>query len=321
MPPQSHHRIPQTLRGRAKTQSKMSTTASESPSPPRRSRKPEQRRIPRRSETSHHSPTYNRIIRLEGQISCIISILKFHLRYAPFPTDTSLSALRIHPLAMYFDAINELISHIECGLDFNGAFNAGDLVSLANEQYFPLLDSEEAEQQPHWPKILWLAQLQRILEDETLRLPESLKRGWEWFMDLTSFPAQYGNMGEWAMGWHELAPTKQKEFLTLFDVNAEVLNATMSQVQSTSLCGPQTLQTEQSGCLQTFLAQDRPLDAITPLMLNPSRQNLDPCPLCATALRKEDIGSLSKLHRAVEIPCGHVFGSSCIVRYFRKPGV
>ena len=304
----------------------MSNAGTDSLSPPRHRHRTKREVIPRRHTTSPHSPYYNRIIRLEGQITSIISILKFHLRYADFPTDTSLSALRLHPLPVYFDIIQELNNHIECGLDYNGAFNAGDLIYLAQEWYFPHVkrrvgaDGEvevEVSPQPHWPKILFLAQLQRILEDETLSLAQSLKAGWEWFMDLDVFPSLPGGMREWALGWHELPAVKQKEFLRLFDVDAKVLGGTMDAVGTMSLRGPLTLEREQVGCVTTFLAQDRPLDAVVPLMLNPSKQNLGSCSLCGTTLRKQDIGS-EKPHRPVEIPCGHIFGSECIVSHFRK---
>lgn len=170
------------LRGRAQTQSEMSNAITDSSSPPRHRHTTKQHISPRRHQTSLHCPNYNRIIRLEGQITSVICILEFRLRYADFPTNTSVSALRLHPLPTYFDTIEELIGHIEFGLDYNGAFNVGDLMCLAQECCFPGVrrvceDQVEIETQPHWPKILFLAQLQRILEDSTLSLSQSLKRG------------------------------------------------------------------------------------------------------------------------------------------------
>ncbi|KAH6881450.1 hypothetical protein BKA58DRAFT_2461 [Alternaria rosae] len=91
----------------------------------------------------------------------------------------------------------------------------------------------------------------------------------------------------------------------------------MREVGKMSLRGPLTLDREQVGCIKIFPAQDRPLDAVVPLMLNPWKQNLGSCSLCSTALRKQNIGS-EKPHRPVEIPCGHIFGSECIVSNFCK---
>ncbi|KAF1939435.1 hypothetical protein EJ02DRAFT_256864 [Clathrospora elynae] len=76
--------------------------------PPLRSRRGS--RIPRHLYPSPASPIYTRIIRLEGQILSLLSILRFHLRYACFYLDKSLDLLRLTPLPMYFAAIEELVS-------------------------------------------------------------------------------------------------------------------------------------------------------------------------------------------------------------------
>jgi hypothetical protein len=97
---------------------------------PRRS--PQTFVLPRRAYTAPDSPSYTRIIRLEGQILSLISILRIHLRYAPYSfVDTSLDALRLGPLPMYFDANEDLVGHISQGYDFNSARNAGELGYLA----------------------------------------------------------------------------------------------------------------------------------------------------------------------------------------------
>jgi hypothetical protein len=125
---------------------------------------------PRRAYTAPDSPSYTRIIRLEGQILSLISILRFHLRYAPYSfVDTSLDALRLGSLPMYFDAIEDLVRHINEGCDFNAARNAGELVYLARKRYFNRVrrqcGHEEVEREGHWGKILWFAGLQKVLEN------------------------------------------------------------------------------------------------------------------------------------------------------------
>ncbi|KAI1529156.1 FabG Dehydrogenase with different specificities related to short-chain alcohol dehydrogenase [Pyrenophora tritici-repentis] len=191
--------------------------------------------LPRRVYTSHHSPSYTRIIRLEGQILSLISILRFHLRYAAYPADTALSALRLGSLPMYFNAIEELVDHIEHGMDCSRVYNAGDLVHLAQKRYFRRVKRQcgarEAEKEGHWPKVLWFAELQRILEDEDLSVGEALRCGWEWFMERDGFPAKYGGVGEWVLGWWELDGEKQEEFCEVFDITGEVLKSMAQNVE------------------------------------------------------------------------------------------
>jgi hypothetical protein len=279
--------------------------------------------LPRRAYTSPDSPSYTRIIRLEGQILALISILRFHLRYAPyFLVNTSLDALRLAPLPMYFNVIEELVGHINEGCDLNSARNAGELVRLARKRYFDRVrrqcGEEEVEKEGHWSKILWFAGLQRILEDENLDLGEAVRRGWEWFMDAEGFPASYGGLGEWVVGWHELDKEKQGQFLQIFKVDADALRVMAKEVEGMLLKGPTVLEHEIRGCLVSFSEQKKELDVTMPLMVNPSKQRLGDCPICDVSILKEDIGT-NKEHRPVEIPCGHIFGSSCIKEHFVPP--
>ncbi|KAF7577607.1 HRD1, HRD ubiquitin ligase complex, ER membrane component [Pyrenophora tritici-repentis] len=278
--------------------------------------------LPRRVYTSHHSPSYTRIIRLEGQILSLISILRFHLRYAAYPADTALSALRLGSLPMYFNAIEELVDHIEHGMDCSRVYNAGDLVHLAQKRYFRRVKRQcgarEAEKEGHWPKVLWFAELQRILEDEDLSVGEALRCGWEWFMERDGFPAKYGGVGEWVLGWWELDGEKQEEFCEVFDITGEVLKSMAQNVEGMSLRGSEVLSHEKGACAQVFVSQKRVLDVLMPLMLNPSKQNLGNCPLCHEALLKKDVGTRNG-KRPVEILCGHVFHFSCIKRHFTAP--
>ncbi|CAA9956464.1 HRD1 HRD ubiquitin ligase complex ER membrane component [Pyrenophora teres f. maculata] len=278
--------------------------------------------LPRRVYTSHRSPSYTRIIRLEGQILSLISILRFRLRYAVYPADTALSTLRLGPLPMYFDAVEELVNHIEHGMDCSKVYGVSDLVHLAQKRYFRRLrrqcGAREVEKEGHWPKVLWFAELQRILEDEGLSVGEAMRRGWEWFMDRDGFPAKYGGVGEWVAGWWELGREKQEDFSDVFDVTGDALKSMAGNVEGMSLHGPEVLIHEKGACAQVFVSQKRVLDVLMPLMLNPSRQNLGNCPLCHEALLKEDVGT-RKGKRPMEVLCGHLFHFSCIRRYFMAP--
>ncbi|CAE6995312.1 hypothetical protein PTNB73_04638 [Pyrenophora teres f. teres] len=278
--------------------------------------------LPRRVYTSHRSPSYTRIIRLEGQILSLISILRFHLRYAVYPADTALSALRLGPLPMYFDAVEELVNHIEHGMDCSKVYSVSDLVHLAQKRYFRRLrrqcGAREVEKEGHWPKVIWFAELQRILEDEGLSVGEAMRRGWEWFMERDGFPAKYGGVGEWVAGWWELGREKQEDFSDVFDVTGDALKSMAGNVEGMSLHGPEVLIHEKGACAQVFVSQKRVLDVLMPLMLNPSRQNLGNCPLCHEALLKEDVGT-RKGKRPMEVLCGHLFHFSCIRRYFTAP--
>jgi hypothetical protein len=299
----------------------------DSDSDPNMSRRPRRSRqtfvLPRRAYTAPDSPFYTRIIRLEGQILTLISILRFHLRYAPYSfVHTSLDALRLGPLPMYFDAIEDLVSHINEGCDFNAARNLGELVYLARKRYFNRVrkqcGDEEVEREGHWSKILWFAGLQKILENETLSLGEALRKGWELCMDEEGFPAKYGGLLEWVMGWHELAKEKQEQFLQLFKIDGDVLRAMAREVEGMSLKGSTVLEHEKGSCLVSFSVQKKALDVTMPRMVNPSKQKFGNCSLCCVPLLKEDVGT-NKDHRPVEIPCGHIFGSSCIKQHFAPP--
>lgn len=278
--------------------------------------------LPRRVYTSHRSPSYMRIIRLEGQVLSLISILRFHLRYATYPADTALVSLRLGPLPMYFDAVEELIGHIEHGMDCSQAYSAGGLVRLAQKRYFRHVrrqyGAKEAEKEWHWPRVLWFAELQSILEDERLSVGEALKSGWKWFMDCDGFPAKYGGAREWVVGWYKLETEKQAEFSDIFDVTGESLVSMARKFEGISLCDPEVLIHEKGACAQVFVSQKRILDVLMPLMLNPSTQKLGRCSLCNEALLKEDVGT-SKETRPVEIICRHVFHFSCIRKYFTAP--
>ncbi|RMZ74668.1 hypothetical protein GMOD_00003737 [Pyrenophora seminiperda CCB06] len=278
--------------------------------------------LPRRVYTSHRSPSYTRIIRLEGQIISLISILRFHLRYAPYPADQTLTTLKAGPLLMFFDAVEELVVYIEQGMDCSQANSADDLVKLAQKRYFRRVrrqcGAEEAEKEGHWAKVLWFAELQKRLEDERLNVGEALKNGWEWFIDSEGFPAKYGGMGKWASVWCELESKKKEEFSEVFDIGGGVLRSMVTEIEGMSLHDPETLLHEKSACAQVFVSQKRALDVLMPLMLNPSKQILGDCSLCDVALLKKDVGT-TKNSRPVQILCGHVFHFSCIRQYFAAP--
>ncbi|KAF1833685.1 hypothetical protein BDW02DRAFT_500035 [Decorospora gaudefroyi] len=264
---------------------------------------------PRRSYIPHRSPSYTRIIRLEGQILSLVSILKFHLRYAPSWPDTALTALRLAVLPMYFEAIDRLIFHIDHGIDFNRARNADGLIYVARPR------PSAVENEDHWPKTLWFAEFQRGFEDDSVSIAEALKRGWEWFMDLDGFPARYTAVKEWALGWHELEAEKRRQFLEVFQIDRDALLGMAREVKGMSLTGPAMLNHEKTSCVVGFLEQKRPLDVVLPRMVNPSRQKLGECSICKVGLLKEEVGT-TKEHRPVEIPCRHIFGASCIKNHF-----
>ena len=223
---------------------------------------------------------------------------------------------------MYFDAVEELINHIEHGIDCSQVYNAGDLVRLAQKRYFRRVRRQygaaEAEKEGHWPRLLWLAELQSILEDECLSVGEALRSGWEWFMDSDGFPAKYGGAGEWVLEWCELETEKQVEFSDIFNVTGEALVSMTRNIEGISLRGPEVLIHEKDACAQVFVSQKRILDVLMPLMLNPSTKKLGKCSLCNETLLKEDVGT-SKETRPVEILCRHVFHFSCIRKYFAVP--
>jgi len=113
---------------------------------------------------------------------------------------------------MYFDAVEELISHIEHRMDCSQIYSAGDLVRLAQKRYFRHVrrqyGAKEAEKEGHWPRVLWFAELQSILENESLSFGEALRNGWKWFVDCDGFPAKYGGAREWALRWCKLETEK-----------------------------------------------------------------------------------------------------------------
>ena len=137
-------------------------------------------------------------------------------------------------------------------------------------------------------------------------------------MDIDGFTAKYGGVKGWALGWHELDTKKQEQFLELFKVDANALRTMAKGVEHMSLTDLSLLLHEDCGCVQSFMAQKRTPDAVTPRMLNPSKQKLNACAICDDPLLKEDVGT-NKNHRPVEILCGHVFGSSCIKQHFLAP--
>jgi hypothetical protein len=115
--------------------------------------------LPRRCYIPPDSFSYNYIIRLEGQILALVSILRFHLRYASYSLDDlSLDALRLCTLNTYFNVIEELVGHIDHGCDLTYQRGAGDLVYIAQKRYFPRVrrqcGDEEVEKEGHWPRIL-----------------------------------------------------------------------------------------------------------------------------------------------------------------------
>jgi hypothetical protein len=134
-------------------------------------------------------------------------------------------------------------------------------------------------------------------------------------MDMDGFPARYGGWREWALGWHELDPNKQEQFLKLFKADANALHTMAKGVEHMSLKGLSFLLHEESGCVQIFEAQKRPPGVMMPRRLNPTKQKLATCAICDVPLLKEDVGT-NKEHRPVEIPCGHIFGSSFIKQDF-----
>ena len=67
----------------------------------------------------------------------------------------------------------------------------------------------------------------------------------------------------------ELELARQKEVLRFFDGDAEVLRGMVGEVGRMSLRGERTLEREQCDCVQTFVGQDRALEAVVPLMLKP----------------------------------------------------
>jgi hypothetical protein len=85
-----------------------------------------------------------------------------------------------------------------------------------------------------------------------------------------------------------------------------------------SLKGSTMPEHEMRGCLVSFSEQKKALDKTMPLMVSPSKQELGDCPICNVPLLKEDFGT-NKEHRPVEIPCGHIFGSSCVKQHFQPP--
>jgi hypothetical protein len=177
---------------------------------------------------------------------------------------------------------------------------------------------EEVEKEGHWSKILWFAGLQKVLEDEGSSLGEALRKGWEFYMDLDGFPAKYGGLEEWVMGWHELDVEKQEQFLQLFNIDGDVLQSMARDVEGMSLKGSTVLEHEKCGCLVSFSVQKKALDVTMPRMANPSKQKFGNCSLCDGPLLKEDVGT-NRDHRPVEIPCGHIFGSSCTKHHFAPP--
>jgi hypothetical protein len=170
--------------------------------------------------------------------------------------------------------IEELVAgYLDNGLDLNGVRNLEDLVRKVVWRYIDSdsdyedeededVDGGEEDQKARnnpWPKILWIQELQTILEDKTRGLEQALVKGWRWFIDREGYSVKTMGLQEYAPGWQELEAVKRARFLEVFKIVARALKRWTSTVEGMTLQGPDVMAHEMSVCKSEFRAQGRVL--------------------------------------------------------------